>query len=384
MIEIKDIQEALKEKKSLFYAGAEINQETYEFLCSQTIENIEMLFEDMPPSHPKRPSHLLIHFKCQRCFSPMTISLTKSQFKLCKCGGFPALMEKFCNLRTSEESEIIHSLNFLDIEKGVTTLKGICNDCIRSLRKNINDKYDEFYSDPLLWVNTHSTEKHSWQWEKIVKLYTYPIGYENHPQGYMYCGVRVKDRDLKSTTDYFDSDYYNWKTIREKTVVERRLTTTREILNELLGNIKNTDEQPASQKKAIKIAEVFIEGLASNTDLSSIMEYVSKETARLLEKIKKNSTPSRILNFGKYKGMPIHTVIEIDPEYIYWALTVVEGFCLTEDELAHFNGEEWKHLVPVPITKESPEYSDNKEDDSNNDEISLKNDSEPTYEPIPF
>ena len=198
----------------------------------------------------------------------------------------------------------------LDIEKGVTTLKGICNDCIRSLRKNINDKYDEFYSDPLLWVNTHSTEKHSWQWDKIVKLYTYPIGYENHPQEYIYCGVRIKDRDLRSTTDYFDSDYYNWKTIREKTVVEKRLTTTREILNELLGNIKNTDEQPAAQKKAIKIAEVFIEGLASNTDLPSIMEYVSKETARLLEKIKKNSTPSRILT-RKEDGLKNGVVVQI-------------------------------------------------------------------------
>ena len=73
MIEVKDIQKSIEERKSLFYAGAEINQEAYDFLCRQTPENIEMLFADMPPTKPKEPSHLYIHFECQRCFSPMTI-----------------------------------------------------------------------------------------------------------------------------------------------------------------------------------------------------------------------------------------------------------------------------------------------------------------------
>lgn len=363
MIEVKDIQKSIEERKSLFYAGAEINQEAYDFLCRQTPENIEMLFADMPPTKPKEPSHLYIHFECQRCFSPMTIGISKNQFKLCRCGGFPTLLERHSNIRPSDESGIIYALSFLDIEKGVKNLKGVCDDCIRSLRRQINDKYGEFYNDPLLWVNTHNSEKHSWQWDKVEKLFAYPHGYDKQPAGWKYCGVRIKSRDSKETTDYVDSDYYNWKNIMDKTVVEKRLKTTREILNELLGNINKTEETPAAFKKAISIAEVFIEGLASNINLSSLMEYLSKESGQLLENIKKKSSPSRTFNFGKYKGMSIHAVIEIDPEYIYWALSVVEGFTLTIDEQAHYNGEEWKHLVSPKGMKVSPEEPIEEEED---------------------
>lgn len=371
MIEKKDIQEAIEKRKSLFFPGAEISQETYEFLCQQTVENIEMLFADMPKTKPKEPSHLYVHFKCQRCFSPMTVKLTKKQFRTCFNGGFPSLIDRYTNLRYGEEAEIVYSLNLLGIEKGVTNLKGVCDDCIRSFRKKIEGKFGEFYNRPLVWVNTNSPDKHSWQWNRVVKLYAYPLGYENRPEGWKYCGVRIKDRDSKSTTDYFDSDYYNWKTIKEKTVVEKRLTTTREVLNELLGNIKNSDETPAAHKKAMSIAEILIEGLSSDTDLTSILEYVSRESSRLLEKIKKNSSPDRILNFGKYKGMSVHNVIEIDPEYIYWALTVVEGFTLTDDEKAHYNGEDWmvekdcktQDIQEETLSEEREESSKEKEDE---------------------
>ena len=385
MVNIISITKAIEERKPLFYPGAEIDKEAYEFLCKQTAENIDMLFADMPPTKTKKPSYLHVHFKCQRCLGPMTVKLTKSQFKQCRTGGLSVLMERYCEIRANEEREIIHDLSFLNIEKGVKNLKGVCNDCIRSLKKKINDKYGEFYNDPLLWVNTHNPENHCWQWNRVVKLYAYPLGYEKRPDGWKYCGVRIKNMDSRGMTDYMDTDYYNWKTIKDKTVVEKRLTSTREILNELLGDLKKADEIPAALKKAINIAEVFIEGLASKTDLSSLIEYVSKESSRLMEKMKKNSSPSRILNFGKYKGMSIHAVIEIDPEYIYWALTVVEGFSLTDDELAHYNGEEWEHLVPVNIMNLPSEELVEEEDESyKTEEPLIKEEDSSTHSPLPF
>lgn len=207
----------------------------------------------------------------------------------------------------------------------------------------VEKEIEEFYSNPLKWVNTNTPDVPSWQWKKIVKLYTYPIGFKNIPEGYKYCGVKYKKRGSIYEEEIFDENYLNWKTIKEKTIVEKKISSVHELLNSLLGDLRYSDTTPVAHKKAIKIVELMLEGLVSNADLPSLLKHVSRESNRILDSIKRNSNPSRVFSFGKYKGMTIHEVIEIDPEYIYWALNVVEGFTLTDDEKVHYNGEEWKH-----------------------------------------
>lgn len=54
---------------------------------------------------------------------------------------------------------------------------------------------------------------------------------------------------------------------------------------------------------------------------------------------------NRILQFGKYKGKFIPSVIEDDPQYIQWAYTNLERFSLTEQE---------KYLLFIRLSREGP------------------------------
>ena len=54
-----------------------------------------------------------------------------------------------------------------------------------------------------------------------------------------------------------------------------------------------------------------------------------------------NEGNERMINFGKYKGCIVISVIETDPSYIQWAQNSVKGFQLTEEEKRLL----MKHLV---------------------------------------
>ena len=90
----------------------------------------------------------------------------------------------------------------------------MCQECCDSLQDEEEQVFEEFYNDPLFWVNTHSPEQCSWQWDKIVNLYAYPEDFSNRPEGWKYCGVKYKERysNFKVATMY-ESNYQNWKNV---------------------------------------------------------------------------------------------------------------------------------------------------------------------------
>lgn len=351
MIEKQDIKKAVKDRRPIFYEGAEVSLSAFEYLRTLTGKSFNVLFEDFPKATAQHKPEITVSYCCPICQKKQSFDITKGKIQKTYSYDTDVLCRSKKDTRSMYENEIYEIFRQKDPTLRLTTLAQVCDECLRNANNQVEKEKNEFYANPLEWVNTHSPEVYAWQWNKVVSLYTYPIGYSNIPEGNIYCGVKYRMMGTILQKEAYDENYLNWKKIKERTVVERKISTVHELMDELLGDRRYDDTTPVVYRKAVNIAEVLLEGLASGADLAAVLKHVEKESGRILVNIRRNANPTRTFNFGKYKGMTIHEVIEIDAEYIHWALNVVEGFTLTDDEKAHYNGEPWQK---EPIPEEEP------------------------------
>lgn len=346
MIEINNIITAIQQQEALFYDGAVMSYDACEFLLLQNGKVFDLLFSSFPKWNSQHKPHACICCKCQVCDEPYHINVTKTNLKK---SNMQLLNYKALELSNMQENEIYNLIRIINPEHNLLHLSQVCKGCVMNFYKTLKAEADDFYKNPLIWVNTHTPNKHPWHWDRVIKLYAYPYGFDNQPEGWKYCGVRYKRLDSKSVSDMFETNYYNWKTINENTRVEWTFSSVHEAIRNLMGDKMMSPSMSLAHKRTLALAEQMLEALKSDADIQPILKLVAQETNKILDNYKKLSLTSRIFSFGKYKGMSIIDIIEIDPEYINWALHKIEGFYLTEEERALYNGEEWEEKIDFPI-----------------------------------
>lgn len=230
--------------------------------------------------------------------------------------------------------------------------------------------FEEFYNDPLFWVNTHSPEQCSWQWDKIVNLYAYPEDFSNRPEGWKYCGVKYKERysNFKVATMY-ESNYQNWKNVQDRTIIHKKDSTAQEIIQQIIENKSFEKKRTQGFSRTLELAKKLLDGIINDVELKSLLDYVAIESAYILKISRKQLFPTKVFNFGKYKGYNIHEVIDADRDYITWALTNLDNFMLDEEAMKHYRGEAWEMSSEKSDSHEALETVDTQKHNSKVEEV---------------
>lgn len=354
MITIEDIKTAIKDENKILTPDCELSYDAFKYLKKEAkITQRRALFVD--GWQPRQKVHVVM--VCSICGEEFRCELNKSSVVETSPRelNYGDTCEGILNRYTCGRKEVDDYLKTIK-PHGVSLEKmQMCNACFRRINKQMNEEFKEFYENPLVWVNTHSSEKRSWQWDSIVKLYTYPVSFTNIPEGWKYCGVKFKKRygfGLQ-TECAFDKDYENWHRIKDNTVVLQRNSTAKNIIQSILDSKPFDEQKPLGYRRMIEMTERMLDGIINNVDMSSLCEYVITEANKVLEITKTPPPPTKIFKFGKYKGYDVNRVIEIDRDYITWALEKIEGFVLGEEEMSHYLTGVWRRTDVEEVPNET-------------------------------
>ena len=341
MIEIDDIKKAIEENSILFYDGSEISLNAFKYLLEQKGTVIDSLFYKSEKKYTEIV-YIFFWWTCPSCHQNYKIYSTRTKIKNNRKLGIKSFTHQEHNLGHWEELDLKSYLqSTLSKEKRIT-LDQICSECVSNLKNKMNKDIEDFFNNPLKWINTHTSDLNAWPWKKVSKLFTYPPDYEHKPEGWKYCGLRYLTKDSRQLKDMMDADYEKWRAIKEKTRPVSNVSSVHIGLKNTFGDKLYSTRASIAKKKIIGIVEDTLEGLLNGTSLPSILRHIISESTNILNKYDKFSSSSHILTFGKYKGYTVHDVIARDPEYICWALDTIEGFALDDNEWAHYLGKPWK------------------------------------------
>lgn len=348
MITIENIKTAIENQQALLKDGDEMSYETLLFFQEQSGKNKKILFEDFR-TEEKRSPVFHVRCTCPVCGEEFTFCMTKTKFTESKRWGI-SLFTYFNGISPHgiEGSEFKDYLKSKIKENNPLP----CIKCCNNLKKELDDVKSEFYDHPLIWINTHNPDEGGWQWRECTKLIKYPSNFKNIPEGFIYCGVHYRDRYNHIIRSSFDANYIQWKEIKEKTTIERNPSSVKQFVEDVLRTHPLIDDPYNSRKKSVEIAENFLDGLLSGTDLSVLLDYVGTEIGKIQKRISVPPVPTHVFKFGKYKGYDVHRIIEIDRDYITWALEKVEDFIMSEEEWKHYRGEEWHRLEDLENTSQ--------------------------------
>ena len=338
MIEKSDIIKALEEGTPLLYDGVEVTLDSFDFLCSLSRKAINLQFQSRQPS--KNKPYINVCFFCPICGKKCLFDVSK-QILYRRSNYITALYKKARKQYFKYEDEIYSYIKINYPTFDDDSLDMVCDDCMSKANTTIESYLMEFYKNPLEWVNTHNFDDHPWLWERVINLYSYPEDYEKVPQETKYCGVKYTKGSPILEEEIYDEVYITWKEIKEKTIVDDSADSTKKLLNTLMEKIKESAEN-SMEMKTIDLAEYLIRGLIKKDNPAVLLNKVTQKSRSILEQSCKNPRTARFFTFGKYRDLPIHNIIEQDPEYIKWILKEIPEFTLTDDEHAHYI-EKGKH-----------------------------------------
>ncbi len=372
MVTVEEIQEAIKNRKPIFYPNNRISYDAYKFLRKVTKADRDILLSEFPPFDPQKRYSLFIVFTCPLCGKEFEISFSKAKFIsfIRTDFNYQDLCETKYPQHTAGCAEFENYIKMYK-PKGISFSKFyMCQECCDSLQDEEEQVFEEFYNDPLFWVNTHSPEQCSWQWDKIVNLYAYPEDFSNRPEGWKYCGVKYKERysNFKVATMY-ESNYQNWKNVQDRTIIHKKDSTAQEIIQQIIENKSFEKKRTQGFSRTLELAKKLLDGIINDVELKSLLDYVAIESAYILKISRKQLFPTKVFNFGKYKGYNIHEVIDADRDYITWALTNLDNFMLDEEAMKHYRGEAWEMSSEKSDSHEALETVDTQKHNSKVEEV---------------
>ena len=77
MVTVEEIQEAIKNRKPIFYPNNRISYDAYKFLRKVTKADRDILLSEFPPFDPQKRHSLFIVFTCPLCGKEFEISSNK-------------------------------------------------------------------------------------------------------------------------------------------------------------------------------------------------------------------------------------------------------------------------------------------------------------------
>ena len=80
MVTLEEIQEAMKNRKPIFYPNNRISYDAYKFLRKVTKADRDILLSEFPPFDPQKRHSLFIVFTCPLCGKEFEISFSKAKF----------------------------------------------------------------------------------------------------------------------------------------------------------------------------------------------------------------------------------------------------------------------------------------------------------------
>lgn len=80
MVTVEEIQEAIKNRKPIFYPNNRISYDAYKFLRKVTKADRDILLSEFPPFDPQKRHSLFIVFTCPLCGKEFEISFSKAKF----------------------------------------------------------------------------------------------------------------------------------------------------------------------------------------------------------------------------------------------------------------------------------------------------------------
>lgn len=345
MITTEDIKEAIKNQKPIFHPDSKISYDAYKCLRKVTKLNMGILFSEFPPYNPKIKNSLCIVFTCPLCGKEFEFRFSKAKFISYIQTDFN--YQDLCVTKYPQ-----HTTGGKEFENYIKMYKPknvsfsefyMCQECCDTLQDEEEQVFEEFYNDPLSWVNTHSPEQCSWQWDRIVNLYAYPEDFSNKPEGWKYCGVRYEERysRYKMATMY-EPNYENWKNVQDRTITPKKTSTAHEIIQEIIESKSFDQKKTQGFSRTLELAEKILDGIINDVELKSLLDHIATESVYILKILGNPLIPTKVFKFGKYKGHDVHEVIETDRNYITWALENIDSFMLDEEAMKHYRGEAWE------------------------------------------
>lgn len=357
---------AVQDNEPFFQNGDCMSREAYWYFKKELPRKIKMVLLDNLRAVKKRTigGHVQVSEPCFSCGTDVTKTMSRTgllenhsyEFHDSFCWKYE-LLEKDPDFRhrRRNESNIIERQIRSHVKaigpKGADADKlCMCKDCYDKIKQYYLAEWERFYADPVTWINTHSPSDDSWQWEMVLKQYMYPEEYAQVPEGWKYCGAKIRGLD-GNVKEYYEQGYCKYRDFERNTIRLRRRSEVRDYVRDKAMSCNFADDAQETREKAFRIAEDFLACLCEGSDLRQLLDYVASETGKLWKELD-GEQPKAInrFKFGKYKGYPVHFVIDVDKDYIDWAMRSVDGFSLSDDEWLHYNGKEWKRERPEDNT----------------------------------
>ena len=354
IITIEDVKEAVEIGKPLFHDGDVVSHEVYSYLvCNVSATAKKTLFSELSQYKVGSGSgKLKVITKCLLCGKEEEHYLTRTGFNGSEA-NFVLSYEKRIHeklfgwhLHSNKElgDDIKRCLDYnIERRRIENLLPIVCEDCYNKAADTYKKDWDDFYDDPLEWVNTHEPNEQSWKWDKVEKLYLYPKDYTDVKEGYKFCGVRyiINNRSV----EMYEAKFDQYRKYKSKIVQMERCMPIKEYVFNKQKECNIPDDINDSRYKSFVLAEEFLNGLCNEADLGYLINYVADKISILADQVGaiEKSKCNRFA-FGKYKGYPVHLVIDLDRQYIDWLLNNNPTFHLRRDELLHYQGLEWHDM----------------------------------------
>jgi hypothetical protein len=366
----EQLEQAARELKPLFHRGDSMSFEAYEYFRKLEGKVKKVLLLEFKYPAIERAKIGIVR-ECGICGAQDACMLTKTDL-LTRWSQNDILPEKY---RCFKKGRGVTDFQG-DVQERILARKPVgmsreefcvCPSCYSEIYGGLWEERKDFYASPLKWVNTHRPEAGGWQWDKVKKLKKFPVGFKGIPEGMEYCEVEFVDADGYNGASAIErnEEYDTWRQVRNKTVTPKPVSAVEDFVDSILGGKEMlADDKFGSRTKTRETAEKFLDGVISGQDLTMLLNFVVERCNGILKNLEtQKAIPyCHRFKFGKYKGMPVHLVIETDREYVTWVLENIESFVLTEDEMKHYNGEGWTIADHMAILHgEEPQKTENRE-----------------------
>ena len=318
-IEMKDLDEALSCNRALFSDGDELSENVVERICYSdeperpSNKQLKQLTENMVRVGNVYP-HLYTVLHCRHCGAEIPVTLSKTHIRTHRLP--PA------ELVTFEEYDmctgVMKDEYFRRTDNALT-----CQRCFDAGIAVLRAAMDEITADPVAWMNAN-WDFAAWKEEGIDwrrKLFA------------------VNEREDKLWDFYYHPTGLHWQSPECQEEKRLQMERNKKLQEERESRYRNRtlvcEPSYAEKKKLVKVTTDAL--IDSTIDCFERLRNVCDLWKTFIQQYG-SEDHSRTLNFGKYRGQPVMTVIMEDPRYIRWAVNNIREFELTDEERSALDG----------------------------------------------